>query len=135
LSRPISNVSTSEYYRNVKTEFSKLLESKYLEWERKENQRKTVLEFSAHVGLGQKTISHLLNGNRPPSKKTAEHLAKFFRDPLFYDVAGMDRPGATTAYIRRNLGRVPPAIKKKIAEEVAQYSTEPLPKEGDEDGK
>jgi hypothetical protein len=83
--------------------------------------------------VGETSLNLAWNGKRPPSKNLVEKCAVFFNDMRFYDVAGMDRPEPLQAYIRRNLGNVPEEVKKKIAEEVAQYTTEPLP-EGGNDG-
>jgi hypothetical protein len=70
-----------------------------------------------------------MNDRRNAGEKTIQQLAEFFGDPRFYDVVGMDRPEKFLTYTRRNWGTVPDEVKKKIAEEVSRYATEPVPKE------
>ena len=110
-----------------------LLFEKYMEFQRTSKQRRTLKEFSEYIGIGQVHLNRLMNQKRKAGEKTIIRLADFFRDMRFYDAAGLDRPEPLLTYTRRNWGNVPDEIKKKIADEVAQYSAEPLPKNGKED--
>lgn len=107
--------------------FTKLLLQKFLDWQKQEDERRTVAQFAGYIGLGHKTISHAMNGNRPPSLKTVEHLAKFFNDPQFYDAAEMDRPDPLTKFIMRTFPKAPEEIQRRIAEELSPYTTDPIP--------
>ena len=106
-----------------------LLFEKFMEYQKNSGQRKTLKEFSEYIGVGQVYLNRLMNQKRKAGEKTIHHLADFFTDPRFYDVAKLDRPEPSLTYIKRNWGKVPNEIKNKIVQEVAQYSIEPLPKD------
>ena len=106
-----------------------LLFEKYMDYQKASGQRKTLKEFSEHIGIGQVHLNRLMNERRKAGEKTVVHLAEFFSDPRFYDAAELDRPEPLLSYTRRNWPNVPEEVKRKIAKEVADYTTEPLPKE------
>jgi hypothetical protein len=58
----------------IMNSFTKLLLQKFLDWQKREDKRRTVAQFAEYIGLGQKTVSHALNGTRPPSRKTVDCL-------------------------------------------------------------
>ena len=108
---------------------SDLLFEKFLEYQQAAGTRKTLKQFAEDIGLGQVYLNRLMNGRRSAGEKTIIHLAEYFKDPRFYDAAGLDRPEALLIYTRRNWGQVPEEVKKKIADQVAQYTTEKPPKD------
>jgi hypothetical protein len=79
-------------------------------------------------------LNKIYNGRRKAGEKTIQHLANYFKDPRFYDAIGLDRPEILLSYTRRNWGNMPTEGKKKIAEEVSRYTTEPLPMDEDDIG-
>jgi transcriptional regulator with XRE-family HTH domain len=111
-----------------------LLFEKYMEYQKISKKRKTLKEFSEYIGIGQVHLNRLMNGRRKAGEKTIARLADFFNDPGFYDAVGMDRPEPLLTYTKRNWGSVPEEVKKKIAEEVSQYTTDPLPENANENG-
>lgn len=107
-----------------------LLLEYYLAWQKELGEIKTWKEFSEKIDLDYVYLNKIYNGRRKAGEKTIQHLANHFKDPRYYDAAGMDRPEPVTAYIRRNLGGVPDEVKKKIAEEISQYTSELPPENG-----
>jgi hypothetical protein len=94
-------------------------------------QKKTVKEFAAHIGIGYKLFAQIFNGTRPPTKKQTQHLANFFNDQSFYDVVGMARDDPNLKYVQRNWGKIPPGVQQQVTQMFRPYSTEPLPKNGE----
>jgi hypothetical protein len=111
---------------NLNKTTSELLVEHYVKWQYESGMSKSQADFAAYIGEEQKYFSMVYNG-RKPSKRQTIRFAETFNDPRFYDAVGIERPEVYTDYIRHNLGNVPKDIKKHIAEEVSQYSTEPPP--------
>ena len=133
-STPIFKTDKNVYDECVNVK--QLLLEYFLAWEKEEGEIKTWKEFAEHCGFDHIYLNKIYNGKRKAGEKTIQQLANYFRDPRYYDAAGMDRPEPMTSYIRRNLGMAPDEVKKKIAEELSQYSSEPLPTdEGGSNGK
>ena len=101
----------------------------YLAWQKQVGEIKTWKDFADVIGIDHVYLNKIYNGKRNAGEKTVQHLSQYFNDPRFYDAVGMDRPEALLTYTKRNWGSLPEEVKKKIAEEVSQYSKEPLPKE------
>jgi hypothetical protein len=114
------------YYVIVK--IRQLLLEHLIAMEKEVGEERSWKQLAELIDIDYVYLNKIYNGKRKAGKKTIDQLANYFRDPRFYDVVGMDRPEPTTSYIRRNLGGVPDQVKKKIAEEVAKYTTE-LPPE------
>jgi transcriptional regulator with XRE-family HTH domain len=113
-----------------------LLFEYYLAWQRQVGEIKTWKDFSDLIGIDHVYLNKIYNGKRNAGEKTIQHLSKYFNDPRFYDAVGLDRPELLLTYTKRNWGSLPEEVKKKIAEEVAQYTSDPIPNnEGGEIGK
>lgn len=107
-----------------------LLFEYYLAWQKQIGDIKTWKEFSESIGIDHVYLNKIYNGKRNAGEKTIRHLSKYFNDPRFYDAVGLDRPEPLLTYVKRNWGSLPEEVKKKIGEEVAQYSPVPLPHDG-----
>lgn len=105
-----------------------LLIEHFLAWQDKSGEIKKQGEFAAYIGEDEKYLSMILNG-RKPSKRQVVQFAEFFNDSRFYDAAGLDRPERYLMYTRRNWPHIPDELKKRIAEEIAPFTTEPVPDE------
>jgi hypothetical protein len=103
-----------------------LLIEHYLAWQKKSGVIKKQNEFAVWIGESEKYLSLIMNG-RKPSKRQVVSFAEIFNDPRFYDAAGMDRPEKYLDYAKRNWNTIPKELKKKIADQIAQYTTEPPP--------
>jgi Helix-turn-helix len=103
-----------------------LLNEHFVKWQYESGLNKKQTEFAAYIGESQKYLSMVMNG-RKPSKRQVQQFAEFFKDPRFYDAAEMDRPEPLTQYILRTLPKAPEEVQKKIAKELAPYTTEPIP--------
>jgi hypothetical protein len=114
----------------VKT-VKELLTEHFLKWQSDSGEVKRQTEFAAFIGESEKYLSLVMSGTRAPSKRQVEHFADFFKDPRFYDAVGLERPDPLLAYTRRNWGSVPDELKQRIADEIAQYTSEPLPNGGE----
>lgn len=110
---------------NVPT-IRELLIEHYLTWQKISGEIKTQGEFAAYLGESEKYLSLIMNG-RKPSKRQIVQFAEMLKDPRFYDAAGMDRPDQSLMYLRRNWQYLPKELKKRIADEIAPYTTEDPP--------
>lgn len=113
------------------TPFQQKLFDKFIEFQKAEGERKTLKEFAAYIGIGEKYFNLLLNGKRPPSDNVIDTLAEFFRDLSFYDVTGRERPRLRLNYVQKHWDEVEPEDKNRIAELVSRYTDEPIPAEDD----
>ncbi|MBE3139235.1 MAG: hypothetical protein IMZ53_01485 [Thermoplasmata archaeon] len=109
--------------------FSELLTAHVIQLQQEQGRLINQKQLAGLLVIGETSLNLAWNGKRPPSKTLVEKCAVYFNDMRFYDAARMERPEPLLAYTRRNWGSVPGESKKKIAEEVAQYSNEPLPKD------
>ena len=56
--------------------FAKWLEKQYIEWQRREGERKTATEFAEWLEIGNATVNQWLNGQARPRPEFAFRLAK-----------------------------------------------------------
>jgi hypothetical protein len=103
-----------------------LLNEHLVRWQYESGVNKKQSEFAAYIGESEKYLSMVMNG-RKLSRRQVRQFAEFFNDPRFYDAYGMDRPEPLTQYILRALPKAPEEVQKKIAKELAPYTTEPIP--------
>lgn len=71
--------------------FPEFLEKKYLEWQLKEEGRKTIVQFAAYIGVSQPILSMWLSGKKRPGVDNIKLLAEIFGDEV-YDSLGLPRP-------------------------------------------
>jgi len=70
--------------------FPEFLEKKYLEWQLAAG-RKTIVEFSAFLGVSQPLLSMWMNGKKRPGVENIKILSEIFGLEV-YDSLGIDRP-------------------------------------------
>jgi transcriptional regulator with XRE-family HTH domain len=76
----------------MKSELSKWLEKKYLEWQL-ENGKASISEFSEYLQLSQSYVSHIMNGVRETiGLKTAVKIANKLGDETIYKILGYEMP-------------------------------------------
>ncbi len=74
-------------------EFKDWFEKKYLDWQNKRRHRGSLREFSEFLGLDQRFVSNLMNGDRKPGADTADRICiALGYDMTIYDVLGIPRP-------------------------------------------
>lgn len=105
---------------------SDLLNEHFVKWQFESGTDKKQWQFAEYIGEDEKYLNMVMNG-RKPSKRQTILFANFFQDPRFYDAEGMERPAPLRDYMQRNYDKAPENVKWKIAEELSQYTTEPLP--------
>ena len=71
--------------------FSSWLESKYLEWQMAEGERKSIDEFSKFLGVSRPAVSSWLNGHREPTGWNVDKLAQKLGDEV-YEILGLQPP-------------------------------------------
>ena len=108
---------------------SNLLFEKFMEYQNEAGQRKTLKEFAEHIGIGQVYLNRLMNERRSAGEKAIIHLASFFQDDRFYDVAGLVRPDPKLHYITRHWGDIPIEVQKRITVEIEKYTSERAPRD------
>jgi len=115
----------------METDFTKKIFQAFLKYQQTEGGKKTLKDFSDYLEWGKVSFNHAFNGRRPPSKKLIQHLADFYNDPTWYDVANMIRPDPRLEYIQRNWGKVPDNLQHQIAQMFSKYTTDPMPENGE----
>jgi len=71
--------------------FNKWLETKFLEWQSREGERRTAGAFARWLGFGNTTVNQWLNGRHIPTPGNAQALALKL-GLVVYDVLGLSRP-------------------------------------------
>ena len=71
--------------------FPEYIEKKYLEWQLKEEGRKTIVQFAAYIGVSQPILSMWMNGKKRPGVDNIKLLAEIFGDDV-YDSLDLPRP-------------------------------------------
>lgn len=90
---------------------------------------KTWKQFAEMIGLDHVYLNKIYNGRRNAGEKTIAALAEYFKDPRFYDVAGLDRPDPFLAFIRRNWGSVPLEERQQLVASVAKHTSDKMPRD------
>ena len=108
---------------------SDLLFEYYMAWQKEVGGRRTLKQYSEHIGIGEVFLNQIMNDKRNAGEKTVDHLVQFFKDPRFYDAAGIPRPDINLKYTMRNWGSLPEEEVQKIKQIVAKYTTETPPEE------
>jgi len=103
--------------------FSEFLEKKYLEWQLKEEGRKTIVEFAVYIGVSQPLLSMWLNGKKRPGVENIKLLSEIFGNEV-YDALGIERPNPYLQQINRLWEFLPEHVQRQIAEEAAKYETQ-----------
>lgn len=117
--------------------FPQFLERKFLEWQTREGERKTVGEFAKYLGFAQSTISMWWTGKNTPTDET---ILRRLADRLgleVYDALGLDRPDEDLLWFMNNWDLLPRHVRqsmKSLREQAEQYNagrqheTRPVPK-------
>jgi transcriptional regulator with XRE-family HTH domain len=71
--------------------FTNWLNMKFLDWQRDQQKRQTLVQFAEFVGVPQPMMSAWVNGRYQPGRKYLPILAEALGDEI-YDVMGMSRP-------------------------------------------
>lgn len=103
--------------------FPEFMEKKYLEWQLKEEGRKTIVEFAKYLGISQPLLSQWLSGKKRPGANTIKFLAELFGNEV-YDALGKDRPNPYLQIVNRKWEFLDEQDQRRIAEEVAQYEAQ-----------
>lgn len=99
------------------------MEIKFIEWQRREGERKTVLEFADYLGSSQQTVSSWMNGSRKPTGDSIRLLAEKFGLEV-YDILKIPRPDAGLFYLQKIWGQLPPEERRAILEKAERYVAE-----------
>lgn len=100
-----------------KNEFSGWLYSKFLDWQTREGDRKTLAEFADYLNVSQSTLSMWLNRKRTPTDVvTVQELASLLGHDI-YNVIGKPRNNDhLLQYIIANWDKLTPDEIQKISE-------------------
>jgi transcriptional regulator with XRE-family HTH domain len=108
-------------------EFRQWLELKFLEWQRNQGGRKTVLQFADYLGVSQQTVSSWWNSPKIPQGDNIRKLA----DKLgleVYDVLGLERPDPFLHYLIKQWEKLPEEAQDALLEIAESYADEDRPK-------
>jgi len=81
------------------TTFDKLLTIKFIEWQQKQGERKTVREFAQWLGVAQSTVSMWWNNRSTPQGNFVRLLADKL-GPEVYDALDLPRPDPDLTYLQ-----------------------------------
>lgn len=102
----------------------RLMNKKYLEWQQKIQERKTITEFAEHLGFPQSTVSFWMNGTRLVKKKEdIEQIASIIGFDI-YDALGRERPDLDLHYIQANWELLDPHAKRVLREQAERYAAQ-----------
>ena len=108
-------------------EFRQWLELKFLEWQRNQGGRKTVLQFADYLGVSQQTVSSWWNSPKIPQGDNIRKLA----DKLgleVYDVLGLERPDPFLHYFIKHWEKLPEDAQDALLDMAESYAKEDRPK-------
>lgn len=109
----------------MKMTFPELLEQKFLEWQMKNGERKTLYEFANYIGVSHGTLSFWINGVKKPSESNIKILAEYFGNEI-YDALDLPRPNPYLQIVNRVWEFLPEDIQKKFSDEAEKYETQNL---------
>ena len=101
--------------------FRQWIEMKYLEWQRSQGGRKTVLEFAEYLDVSQQTVSNWMNATRQPQGDNIRKLSEELGLEV-YDVLGLDRPDPDLHYIQKTWDDLTPKERAAIREQAEAYA-------------
>jgi transcriptional regulator with XRE-family HTH domain len=97
----------------MKSELSKWLEKKYLEWQL-ENGKASILEFSEYLDMSQSYVSQIMNSTRETiGMKTAVKIADKLQDNSILDILGYSKLPSDSANIP--FDSLPPQLQEKLS--------------------
>lgn len=102
--------------------FRQWLEFKFLEWQRNQGGRQTVLQFAKYLGVSQQTVSNWWNDEEV--KPQGDNIIKL-ADKLgleVYDVLGMPRPDPALYYIQKHWDDLPPELQSQLLAKAKGYA-------------
>ena len=103
--------------------FSGWITSKFLDWQAKQGERKTLDEFAAYIGISRPLLNMWMNGDKPrPGQANIKILAEIFGSEI-YDVLDLPRPDPFVLYVQKASTNLKDNQKKKISEQIAKYIT------------
>lgn len=104
------------------SKFSDWMTRQFLEWQTEQGKRKTLEEFSIHVGVSRPLINMWMNGNQKPGIENIKLLAEIFGNEI-YDVLDLPRPNPYLQKLNRLWEFLPEEFQKRISEEAENYET------------
>lgn len=104
-------------------DFRQWLEMKYLDWQRRQGGRKTVLQFAEYLDVSQQTLSNWLNETRKPQGDNVRKLADKFGLEV-YDVLGLERPNADMFYLQSIWDELSPEDRREIMDKARKSAHE-----------
>jgi len=104
-------------------DFRQWFEFQYLEWQRNQGGRKTVMQFAEYLGTSQQTVSNWLNGSREPMGDNIRKIADRLGLEV-YDVLGLDRPDPMLHYIQKHWDKLPIEVQHEILEKAEAYAAD-----------
>lgn len=102
--------------------FPRFLESKFLEWQNNQGERRTVAEFANWIGVKQSTLSMWWNSGVSPSGESVRLLSEKLGLEV-YDVLNIPRPNADLHYLQKHWDELSPEVQRALREQAEEFST------------
>jgi hypothetical protein len=100
--------------------FPAFLEKKFLEWQNKIGERKTVSEFARWLGVKQSSLSTWWSTDTVPSGESVRMLADKLGIEV-YDTLGLPRPDENLFYVQKEWDALAAEEQRAIRDLVADY--------------
>lgn len=126
MSIPLNILQGIGYTKLVNTKVKDYFTKAFLNWQNKSGERKTLGEFAEYLGEKISTVSMWMSGDRSPDREKIEKIFELL-GPEIYDALDLPRPDPRLLYIKKHWNETSEDSKKKIAEEVAKFTTEKAP--------
>ena len=108
------------YTVTTMTAFTNFLLSKMQEHETEQGKRITLDEFAKYLGVSRPVLSYWLNGKTKPSLDKTRLLAKKLGGEV-YSTLDLPRPDPDLERLNRIWEKIPPADRRRIAEQAEKY--------------
>lgn len=122
MSIPINNLIKYCYDERVENKtVSNWFITKYLDWQRENQELNSMAEFARFLGVGDKALNTWMNGRNNPSYKKALIICERLDDFSLIDLLGYPRPASGVSDVP--IDSLPPQLQEKLSaalEEIEQ---------------
>jgi len=95
------------------------LNSKFIEWERKQGGKQSYYAFARFLEVGQSGLASWMSGSGTPSGDDLISIAAKL-GPEVYDVIGLPRPNADVQRLTVSFSNLPPDIRENLTRAIAE---------------
>jgi transcriptional regulator with XRE-family HTH domain len=98
------------------------LEQKFLEWEKAQGRKQSYYAFAHYLEVSQSGLNQWMTGSSTPSGGDLLNIANKL-GPEIYEILGLPRPNAEVQRLTVSFANLPPDIRQKLANAIAESDT------------